>query len=662
MDLRGSAGALLSLRVGAPRLLALVLFCGMPGARAADPQPYTVEVVSSGNEALDTTLKGTSELQSLRKSAPVSPFGLIGRARVDLDRLKTVLESYGFYQGSVRISIDDLALDDPHLADELIARPKESDSKVKISVTTGPLYHLRKIEIEGNVPPNAAKALALQSGAPAVAADMLAARDRLLNTLLDEGYAFAKVDPPHGQEDPANQVLDVRFRVDTGPRVQIGDIRVEGLTTVSQEYIRKRLLVHSGEQFSATRIENARKDLLAVGIFTSINVSVAKETDSAGRVPITFMARERKPHMVSLSAAYSSDLGGSAGVNWLKRDVSGRADSLNLSATVINLGGGTATKGLGYDLSGRYAIPDWKVRNQSMQVSLEGIKQYLDAYDQTAVTGAVVVTRQLSSLWRVSAGLSVEQERIDQHECGLDQNCVLQVDTCVLTAATPVQPCFEQRFDYTLIALPLTAAYNTTGQESPLTDATHGMRFSLAITPTFSVGHPSSQFLVTQATGALFFDLKHMGLSAEPGRSVLALRALAGIAGGATAFSLPPDQRFYAGGSGTIRGYRYQSVGPLFPDGNPMGGRAIQAGTVEYRQRIGTSFGAVAFVDGGTVSPNLSPFRGKAQLGAGVGARYYTPIGPLRVDVAVPLNKRPRTATFRGDDSFEIYIGLGQAF
>jgi translocation and assembly module TamA len=84
----------------------------MSGAHGADPQPYAVEVVSSGNAALDTTLKATSELQSLRKSAPVSPFGLIGRARVDLEQLKTVLESYGFYQGSVQISIDGLALDD----------------------------------------------------------------------------------------------------------------------------------------------------------------------------------------------------------------------------------------------------------------------------------------------------------------------------------------------------------------------------------------------------------------------------------------------------------------------------------------------------------------------------------------------------------------------
>ena len=171
-----------------------------------------------------------------------------------------------------------------------------------------------------------------------------------------------------------------------------------------------------------------------------------------------------------------------------------------------------------------------------------------------------------------------------------------------------------------------------------------------------------ARVVVTQVTGALYFDLQHLGLSTDRGRSVLALRALEGFAAGAGQFSLPPDQRFYAGGSGTIRGYRYQSVGPLFPNGNPIGGTAINAGTVEYRQRFGTRFGAVAFMDAGNVSRNLSPLKGKAQAGAGAGIRYYTPIGPLRVDVAVPVNKRPRTATFRGDDSFEIYIGLGQEF
>ena len=142
---------------------------------------------------------------------------------------------------------------------------------------------------------------------------------------------------------------------------------------------------------------------------------------------------------------------------------------------------------------------------------------------------------------------------------------------CIPIFAPPIQatatappPC-NQRFSYTLLSLPITALFNTTGQDSPLEDATHGVRVSLSVTPTFSFGHPSTRFFITQGTGSLYFDLNNIGLNKTPGRSVLALRALAGLAVGASQFSLPPDQRFYAGGSGTIRGYRYQSVGPAVP-------------------------------------------------------------------------------------------------
>jgi len=131
---------------------------------------------------------------------------------------------------------------------------------------------------------------------------------------------------------------------------------------------------------------------------------------------------------------------------------------------------------------------------------------------------------------------------------------------------------------------------------------------------------------------------------------------LGGFAGGASEFSLPPDQRFYAGGSGTIRGYRYQSIGPEFADGNPRGGTAIGAGSVEYRQRVGTSLGFAVFVDAGQVSDNLNALSGSLRFGGGAGLRYYTPIGPIRVDLAAPIGRRA------GDDKFEIYIGLGQAF
>ena len=131
---------------------------------------------------------------------------------------------------------------------------------------------------------------------------------------------------------------------------------------------------------------------------------------------------------------------------------------------------------------------------------------------------------------------------------------------------------------------------------------------------------------------------------------------MAGTAEGASQFELPPDQRFYAGGSGTVRGYRYQSIGPLFADGNPQGGTSIVAGSVEFRQRILSDYGFAAFLDGGQASANGSPFVGGLKLGAGIGARYYTSFGPIRLDVAIPLTRIPNGGTF------EVYIGIGQAF
>jgi translocation and assembly module TamA len=639
-----------------------VLLCGAAAiAHAADPQPYKIDMASTADSALNSTLKATSELETLRKSAPVGPFALIGRARGDLERLKTVLESFGYYQSYVEVRIDGLPLDDPGLGEELTQRSKDNEAQIKITYTTGDLYHVRKVQIDGQVPDGAEKVLNLQTGAPAVAADVLAAGDRLLNALEDKGYAFAKVDTPIAYEDPPNRVLDITFHVEPGAKVEIGTIRIRGLKEMKEDFIRKRLLLHSGEQYGSTKIEAARKDLLALGVFSSVSVRVGNKPDGDGRVPVTFNFRERAQHAVSLSGAYSSDLGGSTGITWTKRNVSGKADSLTLSADALNLGGGTSGNGVGFDTSGKYLIPDWLARGQSLQVSVGAIRQFLDAYDQTAYTAGVTVSRPLSSIWTVSIGFNIQKEGITQHECASTDNCIddESTTTCVKSTQTQTDPCINQQFSYTLLALPITALFNTTGLSSPLEDATHGMRVSVSVTPTFSIGHPSTRFFITQATGSLYFDLKNIGLNKNPGRSVLALRALAGVAAGADEFSLPPDQRFYAGGSGTIRGYRYQSVGPTFVNGNPVGGTAINAGSAEYRQRIGESWGTALFLDAGNVSRNLDPLKGELKFGAGVGVRYYTPIGPIRLDVAVPLQRRSGP---NPDDAFEIYIGLGQSF
>ena len=698
-DAKHRANAQLSGISGAGRrcLLAclVVVLSACLGVRpcpAADPQTYKVDMASTGDSDMNATLKATSDLITLRTSAPVGPFGLIGRARSDLGRLKTVLESYGYYQSYVAITIDGLPIDDPTLGDKLSNKVKGDDARIKITFSIGPLYHLRRVEIDGDIPPSIRSAFDLKSGAPAVAAEVLAAGERLQTALEDEGYAFAKVDPPVAQEIPAERVLDVSFHVTTGAKVQIGAIRFRGLKRMHESFVRRRLLVHQGELYGASKVERARKDLLALGVFTSVTVQMGTAADGAGQVPITFRVRERLLHAVSLNAAYSTDLGGSAGVTWTHRDMTGKADQLILNANVLNLGG-TAATGIGYDVGAKYLLPEFGHRNQTLQLAVQALHQSLAAYDQRAITFGATLTRRLSSIWSVSAGFTAEVERIGQ-EGFYEKPC--PVDGCPPALAQPPAPheeftkplsctptsctVFTQALlpsHYELFALPLSITYNTTGLESPIEDATHGLRASLSEAPTLSVGTRNAKFFITQASVAFYLDLHDLKLNPDPGRSVIAMRALGGLAQGAGQYSLPPDQRFYAGGSGTIRGYRFQAVGPTFPvDGNPIGGTAINAGTLEFRQRIGRSFGFAVFMDAGQVSQNVNPLDSTLRFGAGAGVRYYTPIGPIRLDVAVPINRRracvtPADSTSNAtcqptgpyiDDAFEIYIGLGQAF
>jgi translocation and assembly module TamA len=176
-------------------LLFAVTACGSL-AHAADPQPYRVELASVGDGNIDATLKATSDLQSLRGTAPVSPFGLIARARSDVDRLKTALESFGYYEGTVTIKINGMMVSNPGLGDALSALPKGKDALVAVSFNLGPLYHLGSIDIDGELPSEASSALGLATGQPAVAATVLEAASRLQTALQERGYGFAKVDPP----------------------------------------------------------------------------------------------------------------------------------------------------------------------------------------------------------------------------------------------------------------------------------------------------------------------------------------------------------------------------------------------------------------------------------------------------------------------------------
>lgn len=651
-------------------------------AMAADPQTYRVEIRPTGNKDIDATLSDVSSLVSLKKTKAVGAFALAGRVKGDYDRLQTAMDSFGYYNAKINIKLgagktlinnDDSKKKDktetdihqvtqltnamdgsnPDLPNFITKIPDKTEAVIVVDIDKGDQYHLGKIELVENKPttqpvkdptsPNAKpkivsepvtltadqqKAFNLKPGQVAVSADVVAAKGRLLTSLREDGHALAKISDPVAYLRPETKTLDIVYQVNPGPIVDLGNIDFRGLKKVNEDFVRKRLLLRDGQLYQPSKIESARQDLASLGVFSSIDATAATKLDVNGKLPLVLTFKESKRRSVSFEAGYSTDLGGRLGVRWSHRNLFGNAEKLNVAALATGLGG-TAQRGLGYDIYADFTKPDFRRRDQDFNARIEAVKQRLYSYDQTALLVKGGLNRKINKRWRASVYLGAIQERIIQQHI---------------------------KNDYTMINVPLAVRYDSTDLDSPMMSPTHGMKGSVSVTPTTSFGDGTIFFAALEGSASTYLDLAKIGLT-DPGDSVFAFRGTVGSIQGASRMNLPPDQRMYAGGTSTVRGFRFQGVGPQFPGTKyAVGGKAMDAGTVEFRQKITESIGAQAFVDAGQVSKTSMPFQGDLRVGVGAGGKYYTPLGPIRLDVAVPMNRPPR------GDKFEVYISLGETF
>lgn len=615
-------------------------------AWAADPQPYVTTVKPTGQADLDAALNASSDLLGLQGTHAVGPFALAGRVRSDYERLRTALESCGYYGGTVTITLtrqgakDGVKLDGQSsaLASWIEGIPEKEKVAAEITVEKGPLYHVGQVSLldpktKAPLTLNTTEqnAFGLKTGTPAVAETVLGAGGKLLEAMREEGHALATVGTPKAYLRPESKTLDVVYDVTPGPVLNIGTINVAGLKRVNESFVRRRMTVQEGQLYQPSKIDAARQDLTSVGVFSSVAVKDGADQAVNGTMPLDFTFKEAKRRAIGAEGGYSTDLGARAGINWTHYNLLGNAERLKLAALVTGLGG-SAQQGLGYDVYADFFKPDFYSRKQNLSVRLEGLRQLFWSYRQTALLARAGLTRQVGRYWNVSYGLSAEQENIQQ---------------------------FGVSRDYTIISAPLGGAFDNTGVGNPIEPATHGIRASLNAAPSVSLGNKGSGesfFTILNATASAYFDLEHLGLS-KPGRSVLAVRGTIGSIQGAGTYDIPPDQRLYGGGSATVRGFRWQGVGPQYKNTRyAIGGTSLDAGTVEYRQRILKSFGMAGFIDAGQVGSSSAPFTGTLRVGVGGGVRYYTPIGPVRLDVGVPLNRPER------GDKWDLYIGLGETF
>ncbi|MFC7736023.1 autotransporter assembly complex family protein [Roseomonas sp. GCM10028921] len=583
---------------------------------------YDVTFTPTGNPSLDTAMEGVSALRRLRESVPTSAEGLVARALQDLGQLQRALRAEGYYAGTPRITLAGEPPDAPNLALRLAAQGTEP-VPVVIGAETGPLYRISSVSLRPSVVEEsiaeAGEVAGLGAGDPARAAAVNDAQETLLTRLRDAGHPFASVPRREITVDHDARTMEIVYLVQPGPRARFAQPAVEGSENVDPALLRRASGVLAGQVYSPQELDRVRRDVLALGVFGTVRARIGERLDPDGRLPVTFLVAERPFRAIGGTAGYETRYGPTLRAYWEHRNLFGAAERLRIEGEVSR----TTQRGVsdtGYRLSANLRQPWFAGLNATAVTDVAILRERLRAYDRDAVTAGFSLERRLDPRLTVSAGIAAEVGKTSE---------------------------LDQDLSYALLSLPLGARYDGTDN---VLDPSRGVRANLLVSPTVSLGDSSAVFVRLRGTGSAYFDL-----SGDKG-SILALRAGFGTLAGAEAIDIPPHLRFYAGGGGSVRGYDFQSIGPRRRDNTPRGGLSLLEGSVELRQRISGPYGVALFVDAGSVGENPATGFGDLRIGAGVGFRYATAIGPIRADVALPLSKVP------GSSGYGLYVGIGQAF
>ncbi|KGF71328.1 membrane protein [Hoeflea sp. BAL378] len=619
----GLAGIVVSAPAGAFEIFGLKLFEeDEPAAiEIVDPLAYTVTLEVEGADpdgALREQLVAASQLMRGAEDPVPGSIGLIQRANGDFEQLVAALYENARYAGEVRILLNGRPLADlPPDADLSGAEPVP----VRILVAPGKQFRFGDIVIrDADGQAYAAREQGLVTGEIARSTVILDAETALVRELEKAGHPLAQVSGRDVVADHARGVLDVALLLDAGPVAPFGSTSVEGAESVDSAFIARMTGIPEGERYDPEDLAAAEKRLRALEVFSSVTVRGADSLSADGAVPVQVTVSERKHRYLGAGATYSSTDGGGLEAYWGHRNLFGHAEKLRIEGSVSRLGATSETKDLTYRGAVLFEKPGVLGPASKFTSRLEVEQENPDAFRRFSVEGAVGITYELTETQTVSAGIDVEYAELTDS---------FNVDLETIT-----------------VALPLEYVRDTRDNEL---NPTTGTRLALLVEPAHEIN-----------AGATFVKLRaeasaYRALDAEK-RFVAAGRLAAGSIYGADLAQIPANRRFYAGGGGSVRGYGYQDIGPVNALGNPTGGRSLLEASAELRIGITETIGLVPFVDVGLVSANEDFSGSEFKAGAGLGLRYRTPFGPLRIDVAVPLNKGPL------DPDYGIYAGIGQAF
>ncbi len=602
----------------------------------AEPKRYKVEVTSSGNRTnkdgkaadVDDLIKGASRLVADEEKAASGSGGLLAKARGDYRRLLMALYGEGRYGGTISIKVDGQEVADLPADTQL-----PDTSNIVISVDPGPQFLFARASITELAPPVEERRNKLQtpeeagfkSGELAKSGVILKAERLAVEAWRRQGYAKAKIANENVVADHAGNVVDADITVEPGQLAHYGPLTVQGTARMDPEFVAYMADLKPGERYNPADLERTRRRLARMDVFRSTTIQEAQEINRDGSLPLDLIVQERKPRRFGVGANYSTLDGAGVEAFWMHRNLFGKAERLRFDAKVSGIGGSQDSsfdpKNFTYQLGTTFTKPGVFTPDTDFVSSLTGKREVLDNYTETSVNGQAGFTHIFDEYMSGRLFANVSHARFDDD--------------------------FYGKRDFFTVGM---LGGILLDKRDNQTNATSGYYADGVIEPFYEIKNGSFSTKFT-AEGRGYY-----GFGAD-NRVVLAGRLKVGSIVGADMKDLPPDKVFFAGGGGSVRGYAYRSIGVKKPGDVVIGGRSLVEMSGEIRTKVTDSIGVVGFVDGGYVGEETYPdFAENLRLGAGAGLRYDTSLGPIRFDVAVPLNRS------KGDSSFAFYVGIGQAF
>jgi translocation and assembly module TamA len=569
---------------------------------------YEILLKGSTSDEITDLAELSLDLYLLQDEGAVSPAFLRRRAESDLPLMLKILRSRGYYSSSAEAALEEVA---------------PGTMQVTVTIEPGPAYILREHRLvavqEGAMAPPALDAASLGSpvGGQALSAEIAIAEAAAATQLRQVGFPYATFSGRSGLADPEAATLEVESTLDTGPAYLFGPVTFAGLKTIDEDYLRSYLPWSEGEAFDISKLREFQRRLSATDLFSAAAVRIPETpppgTQDPAPLPVSVELEEGPRRRITGGLRYDTDLGASVRATFEHRNLFGANERLLIEADV------------GQDeLSLNFGVrkPQFLRPGQDLLFGLSLKHTDIAAYDADTADVSVGLERQMTDHWRGGVGVLGEISDIDDNE-----------------------------FDATaqLLGVPIFAAYEGSNN---LLNPTNGERLWLGVTPFVGVfDHEDTEFLVLDAIGSVYRPLD------DERKYVIAARGRMASVLAPDLKSVPATRRLYSGGGGSVRGYALDVVGPLDNKDDPVGGRSTLELGMELRARLFDDIGGVVFADAGSVSTAMFPdFEEGIQVAAGLGLRYHTPIGPIRLDVAFPLNGRS------SDDVFQFYFSIGQAF